>query len=68
MLDDYRSTHRVVDEARIHETETDRIIRLKELELEEKKRERTQGTKVVLNRLVNRYGCSVFYPGSYGVC
>ena len=40
MLDDYRSTHRVVDEARIHETETDRIIRLKELELEEKKRER----------------------------
>ena len=40
MLDDYRSTHRVVDEARIYESETEKLIRLKELELEEKKRER----------------------------
>ena len=40
LLDDYRSTHRLVDEARIYESETDRIIRLKELEIEEKKRER----------------------------
>lgn len=40
MLDDYRATYRVVDEARIHETETNRVIRLKELEIEEKKRER----------------------------
>lgn len=36
ILDDYRSTHRIVDEAKIHEVETNRIIRLKELELEEK--------------------------------
>ena len=36
MLDDYRSTHRVVDEARIQETETERLIRLKELEIVEK--------------------------------
>ena len=37
MLDDYRSTHRVVDEARIHEDETNRMIRLREMEMEEKK-------------------------------
>ena len=36
MLDDYRSTHRVVDEARIHEDETNRMIRLREMEMEEK--------------------------------
>ncbi len=39
MLDDYRSTHRVVDEARIYESETEKLIRLKELELEERERE-----------------------------
>lgn len=45
MLDDFRSTHRVVDEARIRETETDRIIRLKELELEEKEAERSRKSR-----------------------
>ena len=30
MLDDYRSTHRVVDEAKIKQAEIDREIRLKE--------------------------------------
>lgn len=47
MLDDYRSTHRVVDEARIQETETDRIIRLRELELEEKENERSRKGRMV---------------------
>lgn len=42
MLDDYRSTHRVVDEARIKEAETDRLIRLRELEIEEKENERSR--------------------------
>ena len=36
MLDDYRSTHRIVDEARIKEADIDKLIRLKELELKEK--------------------------------
>ena len=36
MLDDYRSTHRVVDEARIHEDETNRMIKMREMEMAEK--------------------------------
>lgn len=47
MLDDFRSTHRVVDEARIREAETDRIVRLKELEIEEKERERNRKSRRV---------------------
>lgn len=35
MLDDYRETHRIVDEARIRQAEVDKVIRLRELELEE---------------------------------
>lgn len=42
MLDDYRSMHRVVDEARIKEAELEKEIRLKELEIEEKEIERSR--------------------------
>lgn len=35
MLDDYRSTHRVVDEAKIKQAEVEREIRLRELKLKE---------------------------------
>ncbi len=42
ILDDYRSTHRVVDEARIHEDETNRMIRLRELEIQEREREQAR--------------------------
>lgn len=35
MLDDYRSTHRVVDEAKIKQAEIEREIRLKELNMKE---------------------------------
>lgn len=35
MFDDYRSTQRIIDEAKIKQAETERIVRLKELELEE---------------------------------
>lgn len=35
MLDDYRSTHRVVDEAKIKQAEVDREIRLRELSIKE---------------------------------
>ena len=48
MLDDYRSTHRVIDTARMHETETERIIRLRELELKEKEKERKQTFKITI--------------------
>lgn len=34
MLDDYRSTQRIVDEAKLKQAENERIFRLKELELE----------------------------------
>ncbi len=37
MLDDYRSTHRVVDEAKIVQAEADKIVKLKKIELLEKK-------------------------------
>lgn len=40
MLDDYRSTHRVVDEARIHEDETNRMIKMQEMEMEERERDK----------------------------
>ena len=36
MLDDYRSTQRIVDEAKLKQAETDRIIKLKEIEIEER--------------------------------
>ena len=55
ILDDYRSTHRVIDEARIKETETDRIIRLKELELEEK-----ENAKVRKGRMIS-YGIALIF-------
>lgn len=37
MLDDYRSTQRIVDEARIKEDETKRMVRMRELDMEEQK-------------------------------
>lgn len=37
MLDDYRSTQRIIDEARIKQAETDRIVRLRSLELDGEK-------------------------------
>ena len=38
MLDDYRSTHRIVDEAKIKEIEANKILQMKKLEIYEKKR------------------------------
>lgn len=34
MLDDHRSTYRVIDEAKIHETETKQMIRMREMNLQ----------------------------------
>lgn len=36
MLDDFRTTHRIVDEARIQEAENERIIRMREMDIAEK--------------------------------
>ncbi len=36
LLDDYRSTQRVVDEARLKEAETEQMIRMRELDIEER--------------------------------
>lgn len=38
MLDDYRSTHRIVDEAKIKQIEAEKEVKMKELELNEKRR------------------------------
>jgi len=42
MLDDFRSTHRVVDEARMKEDETNRMIRMRELDMEERENEKSR--------------------------
>ena len=39
LLDDYRSSHHIVDEAKIKQAETDRIIKLKKLEMEQQEKE-----------------------------
>ena len=39
MLDDYRSTQRIVDEAKIKQAETEKEIKMKQLELIEKRQE-----------------------------
>ena len=51
MLDDYRSTHRYVDEARVRQAETERLIRLRELELEEKEQNRKNRLRSVLFKI-----------------
>ena len=39
MLDDYRSTHRIIDEAKIKQYENERYLRLEEIRLERAKQE-----------------------------
>lgn len=51
ILDDYRTTHRYVDEARVREAETDRMLRLRELELREKELSRKNRMHSVLIRI-----------------
>lgn len=48
MLDDYRSTQRIVDEAKIKQIEYEREIRLKELALQEKQNEQKQRSRKIL--------------------
>lgn len=51
MLDDYRTTQRIIDDAKIKQTEYDREIRLKELELEEKEAIQKQHSQKFLTRV-----------------
>ena len=58
MLDDYRSTHRVVDEAKIRQAETEKIIKLKQMELIEKQqieKKRNKKTKMIIS-----FGLAIF--------
>lgn len=53
MLDDYRSTHRIVDEARLKEAETDQVIKLKQMEIikiaaEQKKNQKEMKMKIFI--------------------
>ena len=48
MLDDFRSTQRIVDEAKIKQAETERMIRLKELEIELEQQKKNSGIRKVL--------------------
>ena len=49
MLDDYRSTHRIIDDARIREAEVDKLIKLKQLEIAEKERKAKNVTRIILS-------------------
>lgn len=51
MLDDYRVTQRIIDDAKIKQTEYEREIRLKELELQEKEAAQKQHTQKILTRI-----------------
>lgn len=51
MLDDYRSSHRIIDEARLKEAETERIIRLRKLELEEAQTKQNNKIKNILLKI-----------------
>ena len=75
LLDDYRSTHRIVDEARIKEAEVEQIVRLKELEIqmkeiekEEKAREKSRKIRIIYIAvgvgliLISIIGWSIFPP------
>ena len=48
MLDDYRATHRIIDEAQIKKAENEHAIRLKELEIEESKHTQRSKTAQVI--------------------
>ena len=55
MLDDYRSTHRIIDEAKIKQAEVEREIKMKELELIEKQqiaKERKIKIKIIISLCV----------------
>ena len=63
MIDDFRSTHHYVDEARIKEAEFEKEIRLKEMELEEKADIRSRkGTKIALIIALIFFICGVIFP------
>lgn len=51
MLDDYRSTYRVIDEAKIKQVEHEHYYRMRELELEEKSRQKFEKLHSVLIKI-----------------
>ena len=68
MLDDYQVTERIIDEARIKESETERIIRLKELELEERKqlaKEKAKKNKIIASIILGITGILMIVVGGF---
>ena len=68
MLDDYRMTKRIVNEARIKESEDEKIVRLKELEIEEKKqlaKEKTKSNKTSASVLLAVIGAFMIIIGVF---
>lgn len=66
MLDDYRSTHRVVDEAKIKQAETEQMVKLKQLEMAEKdraNREKTLKLKIKISLILAAVGILMMVIG-----
>lgn len=66
MLDDYRSTHRVVDEAKIKQAETDQMVKLKQLEMLEAARinkEKNLKLKIIISLILAIIGILMIIIG-----
>ena len=66
MLDDYRSTHRVIDEAKIKQAETERIVKLRQMEIaerERKNREKMTRFKIVISLILGIVGIIMMVIG-----
>lgn len=66
MLDDYRSTHRVVDEAKIKQAEIDKEIKLKQLELlkqQQNDHKKSRKVKLIVSFIV--FGIAIIIGAIY---
>lgn len=69
MLDDYRSTHRVVDEAKIKQAETEQMVKFKQLEMAEKdraNREKNLKLKIKISLILATVGILMMVLGFFG--
>jgi DNA-directed RNA polymerase subunit RPC12/RpoP len=69
MLDDFRSTHRVVDQAKIKQAETAQMVKLKQLEMAEKdraNREKNLKLKLKISLILATVGILMMVLGFFG--
>lgn len=59
LLDDFRTSHHIVDEAKIKQAETERIIKLKQLEIEQREREYARIEKEKKQAMIRKVGLIV---------